>query len=186
MFGPGLYVMAVSFAPELIPVHLLAKLAQGEASTPLPPMPEMLAVTLLLEIVREAGLRAPKSISHTVSLVGALIIGETAVSAGIISVPVLTMAAAATIATLAVPALYEQSILFRFAVILLAGLFGVPGLACGALLILAMACSSDPFGYDYLYPLMPPGKAALRDGFVRAIWSRLAQKGEVLPRHAKE
>ena len=176
VFGPGLYVMAVSFAPELIPVHLLAKLAQGEASTPLPPMPEMLAVTLLLEIVREAGLRAPKSISHTVSLVGALIIGETAVSAGIISVPVLTMAAAATIATLAVPALYEQSILFRFVVILLAGLFGVPGLACG----------SDPFGYDYLYPLMPPGKAALRDGFVRAIWSRLAQKGEVLPRHAKE
>ena len=66
------------------------------------------------------------------------------------------------------------------------GLFGVPGLACGALLILAMACGSDPFGYDYLYPLMPPGKAALRDGFVRAIWSRLAQKGEVLPRHAKE
>ena len=186
VFGPGLYVMAVSFAPELIPVHLLAKLAQGEASTPLPPMPEMLAVTLLLEIVREAGLRAPKSISHTVSLVGALIIGETAVSAGIISVPVLTMAAAATIATLAVPALYEQSILFRFVVILLAGLFGVPGLACGALLILAMACGSDPFGYDYLYPLMPPGKAALRDGFVRAIWSRLAQKGEVLPRHAKE
>ena len=59
-------------------------------------------------------------------------------------------------------------------------------LACGALLILAMACGSDPFGYDYLYPLMPPGKAALRDGFVRAIWSRLAQKGEVLPRHAKE
>lgn len=60
------------------------------------------------------------------------------------------------------------------------------GWACGALLILAMAAAASPFGYDYLYPLMPPGKAALRDGFVRAIWSRLAQKGEVLPRHAKE
>ena len=59
-------------------------------------------------------------------------------------------------------------------------------LACAALTILAMACGSEPFGYDYLYPLMPPGKAVLRDGFVRAIWSRLAQKGEVLPRHAKE
>ena len=89
--------MAVSFAPELIPVHLLAKLAQGEASTPLPPMPEMLAVTLLLEIVREAGLRAPKSISHTVSLVGALIIGETAVSAGIISVPLCGYTAGGTV-----------------------------------------------------------------------------------------
>lgn len=178
VFGPGLYVAAVGFAPEMVPVQLLAKLAQAETSTPLPPMLEMLCVTLLLEIVREAGLRAPQSISHTVSLVGALIIGETAVSAGIVSIPILTMAAAATIATLAVPSLYEQSILFRFVVILLAGLFGVPGLSCGGLLILAMACGSEPFGYDYLYPLMPPGKATFRDGFVRSIWCRLARDGE--------
>ena len=174
--------MAVAFAPEIIPVEMLAKLAQAETATPLPPTLEMLCVTLLLEIVREAGLRAPKSIGHTVSLVGALIIGETAVSAGIVSVPVLTMAAAATIATLAVPSLYEQSILFRFAVIVLAGLFGVPGFSCAALIILAMACGSEPFGYDYLYPLMPPGKATWRDGFVRSIWQHLAKAGEVLSR----
>lgn len=179
VFGPGLYVMALAFAPEIIPVQLLATLAQAEAQTPLSPTLEMLAVTLLLEIVREAGLRAPKAISHTVSLVGALIIGETAVSAGIVSVPVLTMAAAATVATLAVPSLYEQTILFRFAVILLTGLFGVPGFACSALLILAMACGSEPFGYDYLYPLMPPCRATVRDGFVRTIWTSLANsKGE--------
>ena len=175
VFGPGLYVMALTFAPEIIPVDMLSTLAAAEAQTPLPPMLEMLTVTLLLEIVREAGLRAPKSISHTVSIVGALIIGETAVTAGIVSVPVLTMAAAATIATLAVPSLYEQSILFRFAAIVLGGLFGVPGMACCAMLVLAMACGSEPFGYDYLYPLMPPGPAAWRDGFVRSIWSRLAR-----------
>lgn len=177
VFGPGLYVMAVEFAPETIPIALLAKLAQAEAATPLPLMLEMLAITLLLEIVREAGLRAPKSIGHTVSLVGALILGETAVSAGIVSTPVLTMAAAATIATLAVPSLYEQSILFRFVVIILAGTFGLPGLACGAVSILAMACGTEPFGYDYLYPLMPPGPAAWHDGVVRAVWSTLAGKG---------
>ena len=137
-------------------------------------------MTLLLEIVREAGLRAPKSIGHTVSLVGALILGETAVSAGIVSIPVLTMAAAATVATLAVPSLYEQSILFRFIVIVLAGAFGLPGLAAGAVIILAMACGTEPFGYDYLYPLMPLGRAAWRDGIVRVIWSRLAEKGYVV------
>lgn len=180
VFGPGLYVMAVEFAPETIPIKLLAKLAQAEASTPLPLMLEMLCVTLLLEIVREAGLRAPKSIGHTVSLVGALILGETAVSAGIVSIPVLTMAAAATVATLAVPSLYEQSILFRFIVIVLAGAFGLPGLAAGAVIILAMACGTEPFGYDYLYPLMPLGRAAWRDGIVRVIWSRLAEKGYVV------
>lgn len=179
VFGPGLYVMALTYAPEIIPVRLLSTLAKAESQTPMSPMLEMLTVTFLLEIVREAGLRAPKSISHTVSLVSALIIGETAVSAGIVSVPVLTMAAAATVATLAVPSLYEQSILFRFGVILLTGLFGVPGFACSALLILAMACGSDPFGYDYLYPLMPPCRATLRDGFVRTIWTSLAKsKGE--------
>lgn len=175
VFGPGLYVMALTYAPEIIPVRLLSTLAQAEVQTPLSPMLEMLAVTLLLEIVREAGLRAPKAISHTVSLVGALIIGETAVSAGIVSVPVLTMAAAATVATLAVPSLYEQTILFRFVVILLTGIFGVPGFACGALLILAMACGSEPFGYDYLYPLMPLCGATVRDGFVRTIWTSLAK-----------
>lgn len=185
VFGPGVYVMAVSFTPEIIPIQLLIKLTEAEISTPLPPMLEMLVVTLLLEIVREAGLRAPKSISQTVSLVGALIIGETAVSAGIVSVPILTMAAAATIATLAVPSLYEQTILFRFFVIVLAGLFGIPGLACGALLILAMACGSEPFGYDYLYPLVPLNRATLRDGFVRSIWSNLGKAGEVV-RNARD
>lgn len=174
--------MAVTFAPEIIPIQLLTGLAQAEVSTPLPPMLEMLGVTLLLEIVREAGLRAPQSISHTVSLVGALILGETAVSAGIVSVPVLTMAAAATIATLAVPSLYEQSILFRFAVIVLAGTFGVLGMTCAAVIILAMACGSEPFGYDYLYPLMPLTRISWRDGFVRSIWSVLAKSGEVIGR----
>lgn len=183
VFGPGLYVMAVSFAPEVIPIQLLTKLCQAEISTPLPPMLEMLGVTLLLEIVREAGLRAPQSISHTVSLVGALIIGETAVSAGIVSIPVLTMAAAATVATLAVPSLYEQSILFRFGVILFSGIFGVLGLACSALVILSMACGSEPFGYDYLYPLMPLTRTSWRDGFVRSIWSSLAKSREVIGHH---
>ena len=66
---------------------------------------------------------------------------------------------------------------------LLLALFGVLGLTCAALMILAMACGSEPFGYDYLYPLMPPGKASVRDGFVRSIWSELAKAGEVIGRH---
>ena len=62
----------------------------------------------------------------------------------------------------------------------------MPGLACAALTILAMACGSEPFGYDYLYPLMPPGRASVRDGFVRSIWSRLAKSGEVISRLKRE
>lgn len=87
------------------------------------------------------------------------------------------MAAAATIATLAVPSLYEQSILFRFAVIVLAGCFGVPGLACAALTILAMACGSEPFGYDYLYPLMPPARPACGTALCAASGAALPNPG---------
>ena len=56
-------------------------------------------------------------------------------------------------------------------------------LACAALTILAMACGSEPFGYDYLYPLMPPGRASVRDGFVRSIWSRLEKSDNVIIAH---
>ena len=70
---------------------------------------------------------------------------------------------------------YADKFVTDFASIVLGGLFGVPGMACCAMLVLAMACGSEPFGYDYLYPLMPPGPAAWRDGFVRSIWSRLAR-----------
>ena len=177
VFGPGFYLLAVHFSPEMLPIQRLCRIARGEADTPLPLGVEMLAVTFLLEIVREAGLRAPHAIGGVVSLVGGLIVGETAVSAGLTSVPVLTVSAAATVATLAVPSLYEQSILFRFLCILAVGAGGLPGFVCCAVSLLAMACGTSQFGYDYLYPLAPLSSASWRDGFVRSIWSRLAGKG---------
>lgn len=176
VFGPGFYLVAVNFAPEIIPRQLLTMLATSEAETPLPLMLEMLLVVVLLEIVREAGLRAPKPFGSIVSIVGGLILGETAVSAGIISTPVLIASAASMIATLAVPQLYEQSILFRMLTIFLAGWFGMPGFTCAVTLVFSMAIGSSNERYDYLYPLLPPGPATWRDGITRSIWTKLAEK----------
>ena len=113
-------------------------------------MLEMLAVTLLLEIVREAVCVRLNHQPHG-QYCGRTHYWRDSRQCRHRQCAGVTMAAAATIATLAVPSLYEQSILFRFCVILLAGLFGVLGLTCAALMILAMACGSEPFGYDYLY-----------------------------------
>ena len=74
--------------PELLPPELLYKVASAELATPLPLFMEALFVNFLLEIVREAGLRLPKPIGHSVSLVAALIVGDAAVSAGIVGTPV--------------------------------------------------------------------------------------------------
>ena len=149
-------------------------------------MLEMLAVTLLLEIVREAGLRAPQSISHTVSIVGALIIGETAVNAGIVSVPV------------ALPWRRQPPLPRWLCLLCTSKAFcfasrhpaGRAVWRAGADLRrtddLSNGLRQRAIRYDYLYPLMPPGKASVRDGFVRSIWSDLAKAGEVIGRHECE
>ena len=104
---PGVFVSVANFTPELLPPELLYKVASAELATPLPLFMEALFVNFLLEIVREAGLRLPKPIGHSVSLVAALIVGDAAVSAGIVGTPVVIVAAMTAICTFVVPSLYE-------------------------------------------------------------------------------
>ena len=92
IFLPGVFVCLAVYLPELIPPQLLYKIEAAEKATPLPLFAEMLLVILLLEIIREAGLRMPQTLGHSVSLVAALIIGDAAVGAGLMSTPVILVA----------------------------------------------------------------------------------------------
>ena len=131
-------------------------------------------VLVVLEIIREAGLRMPKQLGHSVSLVAAVIIGDTAVKAGIMSVPVIAVAAIAAIATYVIPSLYEQVTLLRFGFVLLGGYLGVAGLAAGLFVLVAMVCG-DAQGYPYSYPIVPWDKGMVRDGIFRSSWKVLAK-----------
>ncbi|MEG0693600.1 MAG: spore germination protein, partial [Oscillospiraceae bacterium] len=84
---PALYVGVGTFHPELLPHALLFNISAAEEITPFPLMIEALIIHLLYEIMREAGLRLPRPIGHAVSIVGALVIGDAAVSAGLIGAP---------------------------------------------------------------------------------------------------
>ena len=171
---PAVYVMAVRFLPEALPYQLLTTIAKGEADTPFPITMEMLMVLVVLEIIREAGLRMPKQLGHSVSLVAAVIIGDTAVKAGIMSVPVIAVAAIAAIATYVIPSLYEQVTMLRFGFVLLGGYLGVAGLAAGLFVLVAMVCG-DAQGYPYSYPIVPWDKGMVRDGIFRSSWKVLAK-----------
>ena len=92
IFLPGVFVCLAVYLPELIPPQLLFKIAAAEKATPLPLFAEMLLVIILLEIIREAGLRMPQTLGHSVSLVAALIIGDAAIGAGLLSTPVILVA----------------------------------------------------------------------------------------------
>ena len=106
-FLPGLYVAIVTHHPELLPESLLLTVAGAQAKTPFPVMFETLTLFFLYEVLREAGLRAPRSLSATVSIVGGLVLGDTAVAAGLVSAPSLLVVALTAIAGYAVPRLYE-------------------------------------------------------------------------------
>ena len=129
VFLPGVFVCVAVYLPELLPPQLLYKIEAAEKATPLPLFAEMLLVILILEIIREAGLRMPQSLGHSVSLVSALIIGDAAIATGLMSTPVIFVASITAIAVFVTPGLYEPATLLRIGTVLLAGLAGPVGLA---------------------------------------------------------
>ncbi len=176
-FLPGLYIAITTHHPELLPESLLLKIAQAEAQTPFPVMAETLLLYFLYEVLREAGLRAPRSLSATVSIVGGLVVGDTAVSAGLVSAPSLLVVALTAIAGYAVPRLYEPLALLRLMFLLAGDFMGVWGVMLGLLLLLLHLCGSESFGVPLLSPAAPySGDLAFRDVFARAGWEKLSRR----------
>lgn len=172
---PGVYVAAVTFHPELIPEALLFNIAASEETTPFPIVFEAMLIHILYEIMREAGLRLPKEIGHAVSIVGAIVIGDAAVSAGLASAPMVMVVALTAISAFAVQSLYEQVAVLKFIFILVGGGFGLFGItACLAMVILNI-CSVNNFGLPYSSPLSPFSLKAMRDTILRADWAVLAK-----------
>ena len=175
MFLPGFYVAAVSFHPELIPETLLQKIVIAEASTPLPVLAEALLVTVLYEIMREAGLRVQKPLGHAVSIVGGLVIGESAVNAGIVGSLTLMVVALAALASYATPKLYEAAGAMRVLFLLLGGFFGMWGITLAFCAVLLSVCGKSVYGVPFTAPLSPFRLSAMRDVLIRANWKTLSK-----------
>lgn len=180
MFLPGLYVAAVTFHPEVIPDALLRKIVLAEASTPLPVLAEAFLVTILYEIMREAGLRVQKPLGQAVSIVGGLVIGESAVNAGIVGSLTLMIIALATLASYATPKLYEAAGAMRMLLLLLGGLFGIWGITLGFCAVLIEICGRSVYGVPFTAPLSPFRLSAMRDVLIRANWKTLSKHAAVV------
>lgn len=176
IFLPGAFICLAADLPELIPPQLLYKIEAAEKATPLPLFAEMLLVILVLEIVREAGLRMPQSLGHSVSLVSALIIGDAAIATGLMSTPVIFVASMTAIAVFVVPALYEPATLLRMGVVLAAGLAGPVGLAAAFFGILLFLSNTEIMGVPYLSRQRAPGSILARDGITRRNYRRLSEE----------
>ncbi|MCI8623673.1 MAG: spore germination protein [Provencibacterium sp.] len=173
---PGAYVALASFHPELFPNALLFNIATSEESTPFPLMFEALLIHFIYELMREAGLRLPRPIGHAVSIVGALVIGDAAVTAGLIGAPMVMVVAVTAISSFVVPSLYQSITVLRFAFILIGGTLGLFGMTLGLTAVLCNLCAKHPMGVPQTAPASPFSLYPMRDVFARAGWRKLGRR----------
>lgn len=152
---PGLYVAVATFHPHILAGPMESKIMEAEQTMPYSFLLEAVLIHFAYEIMREAGLRLPKEIGHAVSIVGGLIIGDAAVSAGIVSAPMVIVAALASISAFVVPALMDSLVMLRFLLIFLGGFFGMYGIALGMILVCVNICAKTVFGIPYSSSVSP-------------------------------
>jgi len=155
---------------------LLDSFIGSVAGTPLPTMAEAILVFILYELLREAGLRLPRPIGHAISIVGGLVIGDAAVSAGLVGLPMVILIGITAISSFVIPQLYEPVTILRFAFIIIGGIFGLFGIYLGLGLLLVNLCSLRVLGIPVTSPLSPFDATALRDMAVRSSWKNLRKK----------
>lgn len=175
VFLPGLYVALAQFHPEYFPTWLLINTSESLAQTPFPVTAEVLAITVVYEIMKEAGLRIPKSLGHAVSIVGALVIGDSAVNAGIISASTLMVVATAAICGYVTSPLYPPIMMLRMLFIVVGGFTGLWGITLATAVVLIGMCAKTSLGVPYLSSLSPFSLRRMRDVFIRAGWRQLSK-----------
>ncbi|MPW25467.1 spore germination protein [Alkalibaculum sp. M08DMB] len=174
ILSPGIYVALTTYHQELIPTQLLFTMAAGQYGIPFPSAIETLIMLIIFDILREAGIRLPKPVGSAVSIVGALVLGESAVSAGLISPFMVIIVALTAISSFVISSQTDSAAILRYFFLLLAGLFGAFGLIMGFLFILVYLASLRSFGTPYLLPISPLSMSGMKDTFIRApIWAML-------------
>ncbi|HEY8342787.1 MAG TPA: spore germination protein, partial [Calditerricola sp.] len=178
---PSLYIAFVSFHPEMLPTELAIAMAAGRATVPFPSIIEALIMEVMIEILREASVRLPGPIGPTIGIVGGLVIGESAVRAGLVSPLMVIIVAVTTIGSFAIPS-YSAAIplrMLRFPLMFISASFGLYGLMIGVLLILLHLSTLKSFGVPYLAPLTPFRPTDSKDVLLRFPWTWLRTRPQM-------
>lgn len=167
---PSLYVAITTFQPDIIPTDLLITIAAARENIPFSALTEAFIMELTFEALREAGTRIPKPVGQTISIIGAIVIGQAAVDAGIVSTPMVIVVSITGIAAYIVPH-YELGLTFRllrFPLLILGGTTGLLGVLAATYIVYGHLCSINTFGTPYMQPLAPLLLSDWKDMLFRA------------------
>lgn len=175
---PSLYVAVISYHHEMIPTALLLTIVATRQGVPFPAFVEAFLLEATFELLREAGLRLPRAIGPAVSIVGALIIGDAAVRAGLVSTPMVVIVAFTGIASFVTPS-YNAGIIVRiarFAFLIAAGILGFLGIMIALIVMLTRMVSLSSFGLPYMEPIAPFNWREMGDILIRRPWYRTMRR----------
>ena len=164
---PAFFVTAELFHLQLIPLSFLLTIVNSIKGIPLSPSFEMFFTLLIFEILNEASVRMPKYVGMVVSIVGGLVLGETAVTAGIISAPTLMIVALSGICLYTVPELEQTFSLIRFIFLIIGGSIGGYGLIIALVGMLIYTVSFESFSTPIFAPFSPLITKDLKDGLYK-------------------
>jgi spore germination protein KA len=174
----SIYVLLTSFHQEMLPTALALKIAEGRSGVPFPAVAEAFIMEIIMEIMKEAGLRMPSKFGQTVSIVGTLVLGQAAVTAGLVGPLLLIVIAVAAISSFAISAYTMSNALriIRFPLLFLTAFLGVFGFLGGIIIIFLHLMSLRSFGSAYLAPVIPFEKSGSKDVFIRAPWWKMTNR----------
>lgn len=166
---PAFYVAVAMYHQEMVPTKLMQSIIEAKQAVPFPSAFEVLAMLIAFELLQEAGLRLPNQIGETVSIIGALVVGQSAVEAKVVSPAVVIVIALAGIAGYTAPNQEFGSAIriCRFILVLLAIWAGIFGLAVGGALIIYHLCSLESYGVAYMTPFSGKIKVSIWKALVR-------------------
>lgn len=171
---PGIYVAVTNFHQEILPTELLNSILSARQSVPFPIIFEILIMEISFELIREAGVRVPSPVGPTIGIVGALVLGQAAVSANIVSPILIIIVALTGIASFAIP---DYSFGFhlrisRFVFIVLGYIAGFLGIGIGIFVYITNLCNITSFGVPYLVPYTPVSNSKKNGYMMPPIWKQ--------------
>lgn len=166
---PGLYIAISVYHPSMIPMELIFKMSEARQTVPIPAVVEVLLMELAFETLREAGIRLPASIGSTLGIVGGIIIGQSAVEAGIVSPLVVIIISLTGICSFAIPttSLVSGYRIVKYFVIIMSAILGLFGFWVALIVCLIHLCTLKSFGIPYLYPFVSTQFNDLKDTVIK-------------------
>ncbi len=167
---PAIYLALVTYHQEMIPTPLLISISAAREGVPFPTIFEAIAMTFVFEVLREAGVRLPKPIGATISIVGALVLGDAAVNARFVSAPIVIIIALTGIASFLIPKMLGAIVIIRIIFLLLASFLGLYGYIFGVIGLFIHLMSMRSFGIPYMMNLVSTKFQDIKDTAIRAPW----------------